>query len=1131
VTASPPRPGRPRRSSLVRALAPAVTAAALWGAALPAAAQSATPGEVALVSRAPTSPSTTANGRSEVPPEGAVDRSGALVVFQSTATNLVDGQRDAVGTDDVFLLDRGTGTITLVSRAAGSTTTAANGASTAPQLSANGTVVVFQSVATNLVAGQDDTNGALDTFVFDRATGAVSLASHTPAGPTTTANAASGAPGARPSVSANGDVVAFSSAATNLVAGQDDTNGGVDAFVFQLSTGAVTLVSHTPASAASAANAPVFDPPRLSANGSTVVFSSSATNLAAGQSDTNLALDVFAFDRATGAVALLSRSATSSATTANSTSGAPSVSGDGTVVAFTSFATNLVAGQQDGANAFDVFILDRRSATMTLASRVATTTSTAANAESAFPKISEDGSTVVFVSSGTDLAIGQSDANGAADAFAFTRATGVVAMVSRTAAGAATAGNAGISGIPSVSADGAVVAFDSFATNLVAGQEDGNGRDDAFVFDRGTGAVTLVSHRPTAPRRTADANSFFTSVSASGTVVVFNSGAGDLVTNQADDNRASDAFVFDRPGARAPTTVALTTVPNPSSGGEPVTITARLSWTSAATPTGTISFRDSSAVIGTQPVASGSASLTLPLTVGNHSLSAVYSGDGDFAPSTSPTHEHFATGGGGTAGGRGRGFASASPGVVPPGGSLRVSVPAASLSSGTAARFGLRRLDGGITVPLGTAVVDSSGAAGLDAVVPPATPVGNYFLVVDGTGTGGADRVLLATVVVGPTGPTAANSTPVAAGALAPVGIALASFGRHRRRHRRGRAHGGRPLALVVIGALAVGAVAAPVGGTAAVTTRRLADADRFGTARAIAVASFASAPVPILATAENFPDALAASYLTGAARSPILLTNRDDLSAETVRALVGLGAAGVQVVGGAAGVSDAVVADLRRRGLVVDRLAGGDRYATARAIAESVPAEAIGSAPGQGRTAIVVTGEGFADALAAGPVAHALGFPVLLSAKAGLSGAAAAAFSTLGIRHVILAGGPEALSEDVAAQIAGRNITVRRIAGTSRSATATALAQVAIDEFGFTPAHANLARGDEFADALAGAPHAGQERAPVLLTANRDTLDDATADFLRRHAPTLASLDVLGGPAAVSDATVGAARTAAGGG
>ena len=103
-------------------------------------------------------------------------------------------------------------------------------------------------------------------------------------------------------------------------------------------------------------------------------------------------------------------------------------------------------------------------------------------------------------------------------------------------------------------------------------------------------------------------------------------------------------------------------------------------------------------------------------------------------------------------------------------------------------------------------------------------------------------------------------------------------------------------------------------------------------------------------------------------------------------------------------------------------------------------------------------------------------------------------------------------------------------IQGVNRQATAVAVAEFAIQTLGWNPAHINLARGDVPADAISAAPHAGEELGPLLFTLSPNQLGTATAGFLRAHAGTITSIDVLGGPAAVSDAVVAQARVAASG-
>src|SRR5262249_13569890 len=140
---------------------------------------------------------------------------------------------------DVFMFDRVAGTTRLVSGVAGSTTVTANGASDTPVISSNGQFIAFQSTATNLDSVQDDGNGKIDVFLFDRVAGTTRLVSRQAGSIAIAGNGASSVP----SISANGQFIAFQSNSTNLVVGQTDTNGFSDVFVFDRVAGTMRLVS------------------------------------------------------------------------------------------------------------------------------------------------------------------------------------------------------------------------------------------------------------------------------------------------------------------------------------------------------------------------------------------------------------------------------------------------------------------------------------------------------------------------------------------------------------------------------------------------------------------------------------------------------------------------------------------------------------------------------------------------------------------------------------------------------------------------------------------------------------------------------------------------------------------------
>jgi Tol biopolymer transport system component len=505
------------------------------GGAAPATA--AGPGEVRLASHVAASATTTGSGTSFVATTSA---DGAYVAFSSTAGDLVAGQNDPNGGDDVFLLSRATGTVTLVSHAAGCSTTSGNSVSGFPAISADGAYVTFQSLATDLVPGQADGNGNVDVFLYERATGATSLVSHVPGSPTTTANDFSSSRG----ISADGAHVTFQSLATNLVAGQNDANGTTDVFLYARATGAVTLVSHTPGQPAQAANGSSTSAV-LSADGGWVAFQSVATNLVTGQSDANSATDVFLYSRTTGNISLVSHIPAGAGTTGNGGSSSPAMSADGSYVAFESDATNLATGQSDPGATLDVFLFARSTGAVTLVSHAATSTTTTANGDSGAPSISADGSFVVFESDATNLVAGQSGASGTLDVFLYARATGTLSLVSHTPTSATTTGN-GDSGAASISADGNYVVFESVASNLVTGQSDGNSTGDVFLYERSTGVVSLVSHNFASLTTTAAGRSAYPSVSANGNNVSFLSNANNLVANQVDANGGDDVFTYQR---------------------------------------------------------------------------------------------------------------------------------------------------------------------------------------------------------------------------------------------------------------------------------------------------------------------------------------------------------------------------------------------------------------------------------------------------------------------------------------------------------------------------------------------------------------------------------------------------------
>ncbi len=235
----------------------------------------------------------------------SVSANGRYVAFQTTAQGL-GGTPAATGgsPSQIYVYDTTTGVMTPVSATtSGGTTTLGNANSVLPAITPDGHDVVFASAASNLVA--TTVPAVQQIYVHDMTTGTNTLVSVDSNG-VPGDGASAGTYG--PSISASGNLVAFESDATNLVAG--DTNGQRDAFVHELSTGTTTRVSLDAGGAQVTAPAMEFTAspvaganPQLSGDGQYVAFES---NAALTPDDTNGVLDVYERNLATGALTRVS---------------------------------------------------------------------------------------------------------------------------------------------------------------------------------------------------------------------------------------------------------------------------------------------------------------------------------------------------------------------------------------------------------------------------------------------------------------------------------------------------------------------------------------------------------------------------------------------------------------------------------------------------------------------------------------------------------------------------------------------------------------------------------------------------------------------------------------------------------
>lgn len=207
-----------------------------------------------------------ANGPSVAP---SISADGRCVAFASSATNLMPGVADTNGVIDIYVACDG---VVSCRASVSSSGVEANQMSFLPVLSADGTIVAFKSNATNLVPG--DTNQAADVFVHDCNTGATQRVSVGDAGQQGNDIAIP------PSISGDGRFIAFGSFASNLLAGVS-TNGNSQVYVRDLERQTTSLISTSPAGLPGNGGVPDL-PPSISLDGQWVAFESLATNLVPG---------------------------------------------------------------------------------------------------------------------------------------------------------------------------------------------------------------------------------------------------------------------------------------------------------------------------------------------------------------------------------------------------------------------------------------------------------------------------------------------------------------------------------------------------------------------------------------------------------------------------------------------------------------------------------------------------------------------------------------------------------------------------------------------------------------------------------------------------------------------------------
>jgi hypothetical protein len=394
-----------------------------------------------------------------------------------------------------------------------------NGASFEPVLTDDGRFVAFHSDASNFVS-DDENDRYHDVFLRDRETGETILVSVSSSGEQ--GNRHSGAP----SVSADARFIAFQSEADNLVEG--DANGSRDIFLRDRETGQTNLISTRNTGEQDEADS---WKPSISSDGCIIAFETGAR---LAPDDTRFGSDIYVHDCRTSLRTRISRN--DAGQPGDGQSNAPAVSADGSVVAFESYASNLVV--DDTNDERDVFVHELDTGRTIRVS--VNDAGDQGNRDSFAPSISADGRYVAFYSWATNLV--PDDTNERVDVFVHDRMEGVTRRVSVNSLGEQANDQSFVFHRYNsyISNDGRYIAFSSDASNLVPG--DTNNTGDVFLYDRQTGDTLRLSVSTTGAE--GDFGSEDPSISADGRIVAFVSAATTLTPGNT-VNTYADIFVRD----------------------------------------------------------------------------------------------------------------------------------------------------------------------------------------------------------------------------------------------------------------------------------------------------------------------------------------------------------------------------------------------------------------------------------------------------------------------------------------------------------------------------------------------------------------------------------------------------------
>ncbi len=288
----------------------------------------------------------------------------------------------------------------------------------------------------------------------------------------------------------------------------------------------------------------------------------------------------------------------------------------------------------------------------------------------------------------------------------------------------------------------------------------------------------------------------------------------------------------------------------------------------------------------------------------------------------------------------------------------------------------------------------------------------------------------------------------------------------------------------------------------ASTNIQRICGDDRYNTAIEICKSGWTNgSEYAVLASGENFPDALSAAPLAKKYNAPILLNPGTTLDTRVEDELKKLGVKQVFIIGGSAVIADTVKDKIEKLNIKTTRLWGQDRYETAVKVAEQLDFKG---------EIFVANGENFPDAVSAAPIAAKKSMPIILTPNNNLPTSVIKYMKDRNISKTYVIGDDSVVSKDIFCSLPN----AERTYGDSRYDTNIAVLNKFKNELDFSKIY--FANGENFPDALAGSALASKNSSAIILV--NDDSGQPTKDFVLSKIPSQCEANIIGGSKVVSN-------------